>query len=325
MDEFELIAEIFAPLAPADAPAFGLLSDTANWQPGEGQTVILTKDMLVEGRHFLAGDDAGLIARKLLRVNLSDLAAAGAEPRGYLLGLGLKGSPDRKWLQAFSKGLLEDQKHFGLELWGGDTVAAPALVLSLTAIGTAPEGSALSRLGAVAGDHLYVSGTIGDAALGLLAAQGKAPRDSHFERRLSLPEPRLQLGRGLRGLARAVVDISDGLLADVGHLAAASGLGAIIERDRVPLSKPAERLLIENSNTWQAILAGGDDYELAFAAPPGAAGKLEALSRALGLPLTRIGSLREGEGVRVLDGDGGLVSLEKTGYSHFPSGNDQGV
>jgi thiamine-monophosphate kinase len=317
LQEFELIKEIFAPLARADRPAFGLQSDTAHWPAPAGETVILTKDMFVEGRHFFATTEAGQIAQKLLRVNLSDLAASGATPCGYLLGLALPDGMDRDWLIAFRDGLAADQEEFGIELWGGDTVSAPSLMLSLTAVGTVPEGSAISRFGARAGDALYVSGTIGDAALGFQCLAQELPANAHFIGRLLKPQPRLALGEALRGLATAAVDISDGLVADVGHLANASGVGAVIERAKVPLSTEANELVDKAAECWPAILSGGEDYELAFTLAPERTVKLDEVSLRAGVSLTWIGKITDSEEVIVLDEMDNPVQLERMGFVHF--------
>lgn len=317
MQEFELIAEIFAPLAGPDRPAFGLKSDTAHWPAPDGETVVLTKDMFIEGHHFFPTADGGQIAQKLLRVNLSDLAASGATPRGYLLGLALPDKTSREWLIAFRDGLAADQEEFRIELWGGDTVAASSLMLSLTAIGTTPEGSALSRFGARPGDALYVSGTIGDAALGLKCLNDELEPNARFIQRLLKPEPRLALGEALRGLATAAVDISDGLVADVGHLADASGVGAVIEQSKVPLSADVRELVEKETEYWPVILTGGEDYELAFTIEPGRTTELVKVSQRAGVPVIRIGEITDQGEVIVRDETGTPLQFERTGFVHF--------
>ena len=317
MQEFKLIEEIFAPLAGPDRPAFGLKSDTAHWPAPEGETVVLTKDMFVEGRHFFPSADGRQIAQKLLRVNLSDLAASGATPRGYLLGLALPDATSWDWLVAFRDGLAADQEEFGIELWGGDTVGASSLMMSLTAIGTTPGGSALSRFGARPGDALYVSGTIGDAALGLKCLKDELTPNARFVQRLLKPQPRLALGGALRGLATAAVDISDGLVADVGHLADASGVGAIIERPKVPLSPDVRELVEKEAEYWSAILTGGEDYELAFTIEPGRTAELVKVSRWAGVSVARIGEITDHGEVIVRDETGTPLQLERAGFVHF--------
>ncbi|MGH6719309.1 MAG: thiamine-phosphate kinase, partial [Alphaproteobacteria bacterium] len=246
MDEFEAIARLFAPLAAAEPGALGLADDAAVLAPPAGRHIVVTTDVIAAGVHFLADDPADLVARKLVRVNLSDLAAMGAEPWVYLLGLTLVRPVDRDWLAAFAAGLAVDQAAFGITLAGGDTTAHDGpTVLSLTALGTVAPGAALRRGTARDGDTVWVSGTLGDAALGLRVLRGEFPRlaaasRDHLAARYRLPTPRLDLGRGLVGLAHAALDVSDGLLADLGHICVASGLGASIQVDRLPLS-PAAR------------------------------------------------------------------------------------
>ncbi len=237
LGEFELIARYLAPLAEGEPGALGLRDDAAVISPPAGRDLVLAADALVEGVHFLPTDPPGLVARKLLRVNLSDLAAMGARPCGYLMTAAWPKGRAEAWIADFAAGLARDQEIFGIGLLGGDTTGTPGpLSLSLTAVGTTPSGRRLERGGARAGDSLYVSGTLGDGALGLRVLQGAldgldtAERDWLIDR-YRLPRPRLALGESLlaQGLASAAIDVSDGLVADVGHLAAASGLAARIE------------------------------------------------------------------------------------------------
>ncbi len=336
MDEFQLIEEIFAPLAPAGAPAFGLSDDAAVYDPPQGRALVITKDVMAAGVHFPAGEDAGLVAQKLLRVNLSDLAAMGAAPHGYLLGLALgsdTGSDTQiEWLQAFAGGLAQDQKTFGIALWGGDTVSRAGqgvgagvggLVLSLTAIGSVPGGSvsgdtgALRRNGAKPGDLIFVSGSIGDGALGLKCVQGDLPADEFLMGRYRLPQPRMALGQALPGLASSCIDVSDGLLADLGHLVAASGCGAEIERDSLPLSDAARGMLIADADLWAAILAGGDDYELLFTAPGEKRGAIMAAGEESETPVSEIGRMTNAAaGVLLLDEKGNPVKVDGAGFQH---------
>jgi thiamine-monophosphate kinase len=321
--EFGLIADILAPLA-ADTPgAFGLEDDAAAVSLSAGHELIVTKDALVAGVHFLADDEPEQVARKLLRVNLSDLAAMGAAPLCYLMALALPRDLDEGWLWRFAEGLGADQNAYGIGLAGGDIVATEgALTLTLTALGELPAGTALRRGGARAGDLVFVSGTIGDGALGLAAARGELDglepeHCAYLAGRYRLPQPRLALGQRLRGLARAAIDVSDGLVADLGHLCRASGLGAEVEAERVPLSEAARAALELAPERLTTVLTGGDDYELLFAAPPQAEAELAALAAELALPLTPIGRLTEGSGVRVLDRDGAPLDLAAGGYRHF--------
>jgi thiamine-monophosphate kinase len=308
--EFALIARHFRRLAGAGA--LDLQDDAAVLMPPAGRELVLAADAMVAGVHFLPDDPPETIGRKLLRVNLSDLAAMGAEPLGYLMTVALpKGTPD-SWLEGFVAGLAEDQALFGLSVLGGDTVSIPGPVtLSLTILGTVPPGEALRRAGARPGDDLWVSGTIGDGALGLRALRGAFPDPSGFlARRYRLPEPRLALGIALRGVARAAMDVSDGLVQDAGHLAGAAGCAVAIEAARVPLSAAG--------NPLPLCLTGGDDYELLFAASPEDALRVETAARAAGTPVTRIGRFTEGAPeVRVLDDEGRPMELPRQGWSHF--------
>ncbi len=279
--------------------------------------------MLVGGVHFLPDDPPDLIARKLLRVNLSDLAAMGARPRGYLLGLALPVDIEARWIDRFAAGIGEDQAFHGLSLLGGDTTATPGpACLSVTAFGEIELGTALLRSGARGGEEVYVSGTIGDAALGLRALRNPdavvdAAARAYLIDRYRLPRPRLQLGARLRGLATAATDISDGLIADLGHICTASGLGAEIEAGAVPRSPAAVAEGPGDPSTTSLILTGGDDYELVFTVASWRVDEVRALARELAVPLTRIGRMRAGEGVRVRDNDGRLLALPQTGYRHF--------
>jgi thiamine-monophosphate kinase len=280
--------------------------------------LVLTKDAMVAGVHFLADDPAGEIAKKLLRVNLSDLAAMGAEPVGYLLALARPPGIEDEWLASFCAGLAADNAEFDISVLGGDTVSTPGpLTLSLTAIGEVPKGEALLRGGARSGDDIWVSGTLGDAALGLAVLQGKldvaGKVRSHLIERYRVPQPRLALGQALRGLAHAAIDISDGLLADLGHIVETSDLGAEICSDLLPLSAAAIGL----PGAQVAALSGGDDYELLFTASAARRGALEKLAQKLVLPLTRIGEIGSAAGVRVLDATGAEVRPERTGWQHF--------
>lgn len=321
--EFDLIARYFAPLAEAAPGAAGLLDDVATWRPTPGCETVLTVDAMVEGVHFLATDPPALVGRKLLRVSLSDLAAKGAVPRTYLLALSLPDSIDESWIAGFADGLSRDQAEYGIALSGGDTTATPgATTLSLTAIGEAPEGTVIRRAGAAPGDDIYVTGTVGDAALGLKAiaefgADDALARWPDLVDRLRLPRPRVGLGPALRGVARASADISDGLVADLGHICLASGVGAALEADAVPLSEAAVRLLAERPDWRDAVLGGGDDYEILFAAAPGMAGRLAGLSREFDTAITRIGAVAAGPGVTVRDAAGALLKVAHRGWRHF--------
>jgi thiamine-monophosphate kinase len=328
--EFELIRRYFAPLAAATPAALGLGDDAAILTPRPGQDLVVTTDALVAGIHFLPDDPPDQIARKMLRVNLSDLAAKGASPLGYLMTCAFDALADESWIAAFCAGLAADQAEFGIGLLGGDTVGTPGpLTLSVTAIGDVPAGRALRRNAAQAGDLVFVSGTLGDSALGLKRLRGGLPALSSEEGaflvdRYRLPQPRLRLGRALMeaGLAKAALDISDGLLADLGHVGEQSDLAAEVESAKLPLSPAASRALHDDPTLLGDIVAGGDDYELLFTAPVAAQGPIAALSERLGLRLTPIGRMMGVAGsrpgaVRLLDAKGQEIALKRRGWQHF--------
>jgi len=321
LDEFARIARFFAPLA---APGGLRLLDDVGLIPGpKGEEYVLKTDAIVEGVHFRSDDPPAQIAQKLLRVNLSDLAAKGAVPVGYLLVTCLPQSCGEVWLGEFAKGLAADQKRFGIKLYGGDSTATPGpATLSVAAFGKVKRGKAILRSGAKPGDLVYVSGTLGDAALGLAVLKGelaalKPEARDFLIRRYRLPEPRLKLGRALAGLAHAAADISDGVVADLGHVCTASKLGATIEAKLLPLSKAARAAISAEPERIFAALCFGDDYELVFAVPEKSEKRIAALSRKLGIPLTRIGRFEKGKGVRVLDAAGKPAILPQAGYRHF--------
>lgn len=329
--EFDLIARYFAPLAAAERGAFSLLDDAAALAPPpEGRELVVTTDAMVEGVHFPAGIPPGDIAAKLLRVNLSDLAAMGAEPSRYTVAAALPHSITESWVAGFAQGLAADQEHFGVVLAGGDTVSTPGpLTLTLTALGSVEEGRALRRGGAKPGDRVWVSGTLGDAALGLLALKGDLPdvvaedRDA-LVARLNRPEPRIALGRRLvqDGLATAAADVSDGLVADLIHICKASGgINAVVEEHLLPRSTPVKQALAGRPDLSTLVLAGGDDYELLFTTPPEATPRLKALAGDLNLALTAIGSITESPSgmppVRVVGQNGTDRTPEEGGWRHF--------
>ena len=321
--EFEIIARFFAPLAQGEAGALGLTDDAAILAPAAGNEFVVTVDMLTAGVHFLPDDPPDLLARKLLRVNLSDLAAMGATPRAYFLALGLPPSVDVAWFEAFSGGLATDQAAFGIVLAGGDTTATPGpLVLSLTAIGEVPAGTAIRRSTARVGEDVYVTGTIGDAALALGVIDGRlrdlpAPDAAHLIGRYRLPEPRVAFGPALRGLASAMIDVSDGLLADLGHICETSGIGAEIDFPQVPLSPAAARLVAGAPALAETVATGGDDYELLFTAPDRARGAIAAAAARVGVPVARIGRTIAGGGVRLRDAAGRPIEPARAGWRHF--------
>ena len=315
--EFALIARHFRPLAGEGA--LDLSDDAAILAPPAGRHLVLAADAMVEGVHYLPDDPPETIGRKLLRVNLSDLAAMGAEPLAYLMTTAIPRGTPPAWLEGFAEGLAADQREFGIHVLGGDTVATPGpACLSLTIIGTVPPGAALRRAGARPGDDLWVSGTIGDGALGLAVLQGRLPSDAHLARRYRLPEPRLALGVALRGLAHAAMDISDGLVQDLGHLLRAGGLSATLDLAALPLSPPAAALVAADASWLPRLAAGGDDYELLFAAAPADADRVRAASRATGTAVTLIGRFTEGPPEATVVGrDGGVTTPAQGGWSHF--------
>ncbi len=321
--EFEVIARYFAPLAAATPGALGLTDDAALIAPSPGCRNVIAVDTLVAGVHFLEDDPADLVARKLLRVNLSDLAAMGAEPLGYLLAISLNEGVDEDWLESFAAGLAADQAEFGIGLLGGDTTSTPGPVtLSLTAVGEAPENAALLRSSARPGDVIHVSGTLGDAALGLEVLKGARdglPDDvaDALIDRYRLPRPRGALGVALRDIASAAVDVSDGLIADIGHICTASGVAARIERDRLPIGEAARAVLDLDPTAVEICLSGGDDYELVFTADPRAADAVAHAAREAGVPVTEIGRIEAGAAVTVVDDAGREVETGAGGYRHF--------
>ena len=321
--EFDLIARFFKPLSRAAPGAFALGNDGALLTPPAGASLVVTKDLMVAGVHYPEGEAPSVLARRLLRVNLSDLAAMGADAVAYALGLALPEGVADSWVEDFSAGLAQDQARFGVALIGGDTVAAkgPA-VLSLTAFGTVAAGACLTRSGAREGDDIYVSGTIGDAALGLRAVRGGLPALSPADRdalavRFRLPEPRLALGAALVGVATCAIDVSDGLVADLGHLCAESGVAACIDADAVPLSAAGRRAIAGAEADIADLATGGDDYELLFCVRPSGRGAVEALGRRLDIALSRIGTTERGQGVTVVGADGRPLPLIRAGYRHF--------
>jgi len=320
MGEFALIAKLFAPLAKS-AGAFGLVDDVATLSVPQGRELVAKVDAIVEGVHFLRGDPADLVAKKALRVNLSDLAAKGASPVGYLLSLSIAPWCDDDWLSRFAAGLAEDQAQFGISLLGGDTTATPgALTLSVTALGTSEEGRTIRRAGAKVGDPVFVSGTIGDAGAGLAVLRGEDAGLSQSERenligRYRLPQPRLVLGQRLTGLASASLDVSDGLIADLGHIAEVSRVQIRIDAPRVPLSAACAKLW--GPNAVQRAVAAGDDYEIAFTAPESARNAIFRAAEASGTLVHEIGCVAAGEGVILLDQKGEPISIARPGFTHF--------
>lgn len=320
--EFELIGDLFAPLSRGTPGAYNLTDDAAVLDAPPGRSVVVTTDAVVAGVHFFPDDPPDLIARKLVRVNLSDLAAMGAVPWGMLLAACIPHGTEDRWLEAFAAGLAADRAEFGVDLIGGDTVATPGpATFSLTAMGLVPTGRALLRGGARAGDLLYASGSIGDATLGLRACRGTLglgeAAEAFLVDRYRLPRPRVELGRRLVGVATACIDISDGLVQDLGHLCEVSGVGAQIDLGVIPLSAAARLAVAAEPGRIDMVLGGGDDYELLFAADPAAGAEVAAASAGAGVPVTGVGRFVVGAGVRVIGPDGRDRPVVQGGYRHF--------
>ena len=308
MGEFELIRRFFD-RAPNRA-LLGVGDDCALVRPNAGLELAMTTDMLVEGRHFRAGAAPRSLGHKSLAVNLSDLAAMGAAPRWALLALGLPAA-EPKWLEEFSAGFFALADRFGVELIGGDTTRAPLITISIVALGEVPAGVAMYRSAARPGDDVWVSGELGGAALAL-----KRPEIKEAARRLHEPEPRVELGERLRGLAHAAIDVSDGLTGDLGHILERSQVGAVIDYERIP--RPAAlRALKESELERDCVLSGGDDYELVFTADPRRRDALAALSAELKLPLSRIGTLHAGDTKLVVRGADGQPLQYRSSFDHF--------
>lgn len=305
--EFDLIRRHFS--RPAPGAALGVGDDAALLRPQAGMELAVSTDLLLEGRHFLPGADPRRLGHKALAVNLSDMAAMGAAPRWATLGLALPHADDA-WLAAFADGFYAMAARHGVDLVGGDTTRGP-LAISVTILGEVPAGLALLRGGAVPGDDIWVSGALGGAALALAR-----PDLEDIADRLHAPEPRVELGERLRGLASAAIDVSDGFAQDLGHILERSGVGAVVEFDALPAPEAVKREAPEVR--IRCTLAGGDDYELVFTAPQAHRADIERLSAELGLPLSRVGSVQPGERLLVLDGGRQPMAVPR-GFDHFPS------
>jgi thiamine-monophosphate kinase len=323
--EDALIARYFRPIA-TDPGAFDLDDDAAILNAAGGD-IVVTTDAIVEGVHFLSDDPPDTIARKALRVNLSDLAAKGATPAGFVLTLALR-SADDAWLLPFARGLGEDASHFGCPLLGGDTVSTPGPgMISITAFGRVPQGKMVHRSGAKPGDRVVVTGTIGDAALGLDILTGgavatvladDAAAKEMLVGRYRVPQPRNALAEAVRDHASAAMDVSDGLAGDLAKLCAASGVSAVIDAGSVPLSAGAATLLARGAVGIEAIVSGGDDYEILCAIPEGSFEAFAQAARQAEVAVTCIGTVIAGPAVpRFLDNEGREIALQRLSYSHF--------
>lgn len=323
--EDSLIARYFRPIA-TDPGAFGLVDDAAILNTS-GDDLVVTTDAIVEGVHFLSDDPPDTIARKALRVNLSDLAAKGATPKGFVMTLALREAGDT-WLKPFARGLGEDAKLFGCALLGGDTVSTPGpVMISITAFGLTPPGRMVRRRGAQSGDRIVVTGTIGDAALGLAVLRGGAVAGAlgndaagreMLIQRYRVPQPRVGLAKLIGEFASAAMDVSDGLAGDLAKLCAASEVSGVIDVQSLPLSPVVAALLHGGSAGIDAIVAGGDDYEILCTIPDDRFAGFAHAARLAGVPVTSIGTVLAGTAApRFLDAEGGEIVLERLSYSHF--------
>ena len=314
--EFELIRRYFA--KPANKAVLGTGDDCALLRPAPGVDFAVSTDMLLEGSHFLPGTDPQKLGRKALAVNLSDLAACGADPVYALLAVALP-QPDETWIEAFARGFFSLADAHDVELVGGDTTRGP-LCVCITVIGEVPGKLALRRSGAKVGDDVWLSGRTGEAALALAHLQHRTrlPESDLADclDRLDNPAPRVELGGRLRGLASSAIDVSDGLLADLGHVAQASGARIEVQLGRLPRAG-ALQSCADKAVALQCLVAGGDDYELAFGASVSRRGDILALSEELDVPLTRIGTVVNGQGVALLDENGEPLDVERRGFDHF--------
>ncbi len=319
LSEFEIIRRFFTPRARS--AVLGVGDDAAIVRARRGIDLVVTTDLLLGGRHFRRDADPRHIGHKALAVNLSDIAAMGGKPRWATLALAIPAA-DARWLAAFSRGFMRLARRHGVDLIGGDTTRGP-LAICVQVIGEVPAGRALRRDGARPGDDVWVSGQLGSAALVLAGAAGRvalsARERRRLEPRLHLPTPRIALGIALRNIARSAIDISDGLLADLGHVCERSGVAAVVELERIPCSETLRRRLARSA-ARAALLSGGDDSELCFTARRGARERIARVSRRLRLPLTRIGTIvprRRGASVTVLGRDGRALAPGRTGFDHF--------
>ncbi|MFA5956041.1 thiamine-phosphate kinase [Hyphomicrobium sp.] len=322
-NETDLIQTYLAPLTRGAPGAFGLRDDAALLSPEPGTDLVFTSDPIIAGVHFFAADRPADIAWKALAVNASDLAAKGARPLAYMLNLALPEAPDRDWMSAFAEGLKSAQESFGCHLIGGDTDLTPGpLSIGVTIVGAVPQGEFVRRQGAAIGDHVFVTGTIGDSALGLLVHGDPSalPALTAEERaflagRYLRPMPRLALGPPLRAYASAALDISDGLLKDLARLA--GPLGLTLDFGLIPVSRAAASVLAQDPTLTQAVLGGGDDYELLMAVPPASVAAFQRGAETAGIPVHDLGALQENIPLRVLDSDGTPIEVSRFGYDHF--------
>jgi thiamine-monophosphate kinase len=320
--EDKLIARFFQPIA-VHPGALGLSDDAAFITPPPGCDLVLKTDAIIGGVHFFAEDAAHTVASKALRVNLSDLAAKGARPLGFLLSLALPAGIDDRWLTNFAEGLRSDAVLYGCPLFGGDTDRTPGpITVSIAMFGSLPAGTMVRRAGAKPGDRVFVSGTIGDAALGLAVRKGKDWKLSEAQRqhliaRYLLPQPRNALAEAVRKHASAAMDVSDGLAGDFAKLCRISQVGASIDVKRIPLSDAAKAVLDADPAMREIALTGGDDYEIVCTVPPDKADSFRAAAQAANVPVSEIGEIVAGEGARFLGKDGEALTFQQASFSHF--------
>lgn len=322
--EDRLIARFFKPLATHPG-ALGLSDDAACLTPPPGCDLVLKTDAIVGGVHFFPDDAAHTIASKALRVNLSDLAAKGARPLGFLLSLALPKDIGEQWLEGFAQGLRGDAVLFGCPLFGGDTDRTPGpITISIAMFGSVPEGTMVRRAGAKAGDRVFVSGTIGDAVLGLAVRNGggkswklSEPQRQHLVSRYLLPQPRNALAEAVRTHASAAMDVSDGLVGDFAKLCRVSGVAADIDIARIPVSDAAKAVISTDSGALESALTGGDDYEIACTVPAAKSENFRAAAKVANVAVTEIGEVKAGEGVRFLGADGQALAFKRASFSHF--------
>jgi thiamine-monophosphate kinase len=320
--EDHLIARFFKPLATQPG-ALGLSDDAAFLTPPPGCDLVVKTDAIVGGVHFFPDDAAHTVASKALRVNLSDLAAKGARPLGFLLSLAIPKEVGEDWLAGFAEGLRGDAVLFGCPLFGGDTDRTPGpTTVSIAMFGSVPEGTMVRRAGAKPGDRVFVSGTIGDAALGVMVRDGKSWKLSEAQRkhllsRYLLPQPRNALAETVRTHATAAMDISDGLVGDFTKLCRVSGVSADIAVARMPISDAAKAVIAADSALLETAITGGDDYEIVCTIPAAKTDNFRAAAKAAQVAVTEIGEIKAGKGVRFLDADGQALTFKRTSFSHF--------
>jgi thiamine-monophosphate kinase len=320
--EDKLIARYFGAMA-TDPGSLGLSDDAAFLKPPEGCEIVLKTDAIVGGVHFFNDDPPDAVARKALRVNLSDLAAKGAKPLGFLLTLALPKDIGEAWLTDFAKGLRDDAANYRCPLFGGDTVRTPGpVMISVAMVGSVPDARMVRRSGAKAGDTVFVTGTIGDAALGVQLRNGAewqltGAQREHLLLRYLLPQPRQALAETILHEASAAMDVSDGLVGDLAKLCRVSGVAAVIDAARVPLSDAAKAVIAADAAALDTALTGGDDYEILCTVPPGKVDRFRVAAMAAKVAVTPIGTIKAGEGARFMDARGKGLTFQRGSFSHF--------